>query len=104
MYGIPNAFEGKLDLMLEAAAKAAGIDPSRKADILRAFWEAQQDEFDKEDIRFWLDVEHYIYTDDDVEEIWKDYRDNYDPERGLYSNIASAYYYTGLELQKDEET
>ena len=105
MYGRENRFGEKLEVMLEAAARAAGVEPteSNKNDIREAFWIALQDQYDREDIELWLDVHEYVYTDADIDEILKYYRDQFDIDRSLMDNIASAYYYTGLELPKDEE-
>lgn len=106
MYGRENRFGEKLEVMLEAAARAAGVEPteSNKNDIREAFWIALQDQYDREDIELWLDVHEYVYTDDDIDAILEYYRDQFDIDRSLMDNIAAAYYYADLHLKKVDGT
>lgn len=69
----------------------------------RAVFEEKQEEYDIEDIKNWLDEEGYVYTDSDVGQILQFLRDDWDSDRGTWSNIESAYYSAGLDLSYKED-
>ena len=94
--------EEKLNTAIQKAAKLLKVDP---AVFERAVFDKKQAEYDRADIEQWLQDNGYKYTDDDIEEIWCNLRDDWDADRGTWSNIESAYYNCGLQLPNadDEE-
>lgn len=64
----------------------------------RWIWEKTQDQYDVEDIEYWLQEHGYQYDQDDINHIAEVYRDRYDANLGTWDNIAAAYSHTGLHL------
>lgn len=85
----------KLNAACQAAADTLGIDSEI---FKRAVYEMKQEEYDRSDIINWLDEQCYVYTDEDVDKILSTLRDDWDADRGTWSNIESAYYNNNMHL------
>lgn len=90
----------KLNAACKAAADSLGIDVEV---FKRAVFEDKQREYDRQDIINWLDEEGYVYTDDDVDQILSTLRDDWDADRGTWSNIESAYYNNNMHLPHEDD-
>ena len=87
--------EDKLNAACQAAADILGISVE---EFQRHVFNTKQREYDREDIITWLDEQGYVYTDDDVDQILHTVRDDWDSDRGTWSNIESAYYNNDMHL------
>lgn len=99
--------EEKLNAACQMAADTLGVDVEV---FKRAVFENKQEEYDRNDIINWFDDQGYVYTDDDVDQILCTLRDDWDADRGTWSNIESAYYNNNMHLpyaddmpEEDEE-
>ena len=90
----------RLNAACKAAADSLGIDVEV---FKRAVFEDKQREYDRQDIINWLDEEGYVYTDDDVDQILSTLRDDWDADRGTWSNIESAYYNNNMHLPHEDD-
>lgn len=90
----------KLNAACKAAADFLGMDVEV---FKRAVFEDKQREYDRQDIINWLDEEGYVYTDDDVDQILSTLRDDWDADRGTWSNIESAYYNNNMHLPHEDD-
>lgn len=90
----------KLNAACQAAAESLGVDVEI---FKRAVFEEKQQEYDRNDIINWLNEEGYVYTDDDVDQILSTLRDDWDAERGTWSNIESAYYNNNMHLPHEDD-
>ncbi len=93
MYGYIS--HDKLNAACEKAAKELGVTPE---EFKRAVYAEKQEDFDRQDVILWLEQQGYKFTDDDVDQILETYRDDYDADRGTWSNIESAYYENDMHL------
>lgn len=96
----PYISDEKLNAACKAAADSLGIDVEV---FKRAVFEDKQREYDRQDIINWLDEEGYVYTDDDVDQILSTLRDDWDADRGTWSNIESAYYNNNMHLPHEDD-
>lgn len=96
----PYIPEEKLNAACQAAADTLGIDIEV---FKRAVYEMKQHEYDRSDIINWLDEQCYVYTDDDVDQILSTLRDDWDADRGTWSNIESAYYNNNMHLPCEDD-
>lgn len=96
----PYISDEKLNAACKAAADSLGIDVEV---FKRAVFEDKQREYDRQDIINWLDEEGYVYTDDDVDQILSTLRDDWDSDRGTWSNIESAYYNNNMHLPHEDD-
>lgn len=87
--------EDKLNAACQAAADILGISIE---EFQRHVFDKKQREYDREDIITWLDEQGYVYTDDDVDQILHTVREDWDSDRGTWSNIESAYYNNDMHL------
>lgn len=84
---------------LSAACKLAAESLNIEENVFkRAVFDEMQKQYDREDIITWLDEQGYAYNDDDVEQILSTMRDDWDSDRGTWSNIESAYYNNDMHL------
>ena len=90
----------RLNAACKAAADSLGMDIQV---FKRAVFEDKQREYDRQDIINWLDEEGYVYTDDDVDQILSTLRDDWDADRGTWSNIESAYYNNNMHLPHEDD-
>lgn len=91
----PYISKEQLDAACKLAAESLNIEESV---FKRAVFDEMQKQYDREDIITWLDEQGYAYNDDDVEQILSTVRDDWDSDRGTWSNIESAYYNNDMHL------
>lgn len=87
--------EDKLNAACQVAADMLGISVD---EFQRQVFDKKQMEYDREDIETWLKEQGYVYDDDDVDKILQTVRDDWDSDRGTWSNIESAYYNNNMHL------
>ena len=87
--------EEQLNAACKLAAESLNVDV---AVFKRAVFDDMQKQYDREDIETWLNEQGYAYNNDDVEQLLSTVREDWDADRGTWSNIESAYYNNDMHL------
>lgn len=90
----------KLEAACQLAAESMGITIEA---FQRLVYDQKQEEYDREDVKAWLDSQEYKYTEQDVDRLSSEYRDSYDAEFGVWDNIVNTYYRLEMDLPTYEE-
>lgn len=76
--------------LIEACKMAADMLGVSPAEFKEAVFEFQREEYDRIEIRDWLESQECEYTESDVTEILDYLKENYNPNLDAWGNIAAA--------------